>query len=177
MSDPATHDDFAEFVRVNWTALMRMGIAVSGSRAEAEDLVQGALTAAYPRWNKIRPDQALAYVRRAMFNLNISRWRRHRGSELSVAEPPERATPAGTGAVDDRLSLLPLVRDLPPKQRAVLVLRYLCDLSDAEIAETLGIGLSTVRTQAMRALAALRAAHPDPSRSLALTTATTEELR
>jgi RNA polymerase sigma factor (sigma-70 family) len=72
---------------------------------------------------------------------------------------------------------LPLVRDLPPKQRAVLVLRYLFDLGDAEIAETLGIGLSTVRTQAMRALAALRAAHPDPSRGLALITATTEELR
>jgi RNA polymerase sigma-70 factor (sigma-E family) len=177
VSDTATSDDFADFVRVNWTTLMRVGIALTGSRVDAEDLVQGALTAAYPRWNRIRPEQALAYVRRAMFNGNVSRWRRHRGAELFMAEPPERATGSSTHEVDDRLALLPLVRELPPKQRAVLVLRYLCDLGDAEVAETLGISTNTVRTQAMRALAAVRAAHPDPSRHLALSTATTEELR
>ena len=121
-----------------------------------------------------RPDQALAYLRRAILNGNVSRWRRHRGAELVVAEPPEQPYRAGLSAVDDRLTLLPLVRDLPPKQRAVLVLRYLCDLGDAEIAETLGIGTSTVRTQAMRALASLRAAHPDPDRQLV---PATEEIR
>ncbi|MEO8889452.1 MAG: SigE family RNA polymerase sigma factor [Jatrophihabitantaceae bacterium] len=174
MSDVRTREEFADFVRANWTAMMRIAVAVSGSRTEGEDLVQSALTAAYPRWNQIRPEQALAYVRRSILNTHVSRWRRHRGAELVMPDPPEQASAAGTNTVEDRLALLPLVRDLPPRQRAVVVLRYLCDLSDTEIAETLGIATTTVRTQALRALASIRAAHPDPARHLILTT---EELR
>ena len=136
---------------------MAIGIAVSGSRHEAEDLVQSALTSAFPRWERLRPEDALAYVRRSIVNANVSRWRRTRRL-VSVPDVPERSTEDGAAASDAHLTLLPLIRDLPPRQRAVVVLRYLCDLSDPDIAETLGISPGTVRSQAFRALAALRAA-------------------
>jgi RNA polymerase sigma-70 factor (sigma-E family) len=156
-SEHAARQDFEAFVREHWSALMSIGVAISGSRTDAEDLVQTALANAYPRWRRIRRPEALAYLRRSILNAHISRWRRHRGGELTVAEPPE---PVSTGSVDDgvdeRLSVLPLLRDLPPRQRAVLVLRYLCDLPDNEIAATLGISTGTVRSQAARALATLR---------------------
>ena len=160
MTDGAARQDFEDFVREHWSTLMSIGVAISGSRAEAEDLVQAALTSAYPRWRRIRRPEALAYLRRSILNAHISRWRRHRGGELFVAEPPEPAQPrvsSSADSVDERLTLLPLLRALPPRQRAVLVLRYLCDVPDREIAETLGISQGTVRSQAARGLDALRA--------------------
>jgi RNA polymerase sigma-70 factor (sigma-E family) len=156
-NDLAARQDFEAFVREHWSALMTIGVAVSGSRTEAEDLVQTALANAYPRWRRIRRPEALAYLRRSILNAHISRWRRHRGGELTVAEPPEAASAApAEGGVDDRLTVLPMLRDLPTRQRAVLVLRYLCDLPDHEIAATLGISAGTVRSQAARALTTLR---------------------
>jgi RNA polymerase sigma-70 factor (sigma-E family) len=156
-SELAARQDFESFVREHWSALMTIGVAISGSRTEAEDLVQTALANAYPRWRRIRRPEALGYLRRSILNAHISRWRKHRGSELTVAEPPEPAFAGPVeGGVDDRLTVLPMLRDLPPRQRAVLVLRYLCDLPDNEIATTLGISTGTVRSQAARALTTLR---------------------
>jgi RNA polymerase sigma-70 factor (sigma-E family) len=161
VSEAATDDgvrrDFEAFVRQHWSALMSIGLAVSGSRAEAEDLVQTALAGAYPRWRRIRREQALGYLRRSILNANISRWRRHRGSEVMLIEAPDAHS--ATDDVDERESVLPLLRALPNGQRAVLVLRYLCDLPDAEIAATLRISTATVRSQASRGLATLRAVH------------------
>lgn len=157
MNDAAVRADFDAFARENWATLMSIGVAVSGSRAEAEDLVQTALTNAFVRWRRIHRDQALAYLRRSILNANVSRWRRHRGAEVSVADVPDEVRPrADTDGVDDRQTLLPLLRSLPARQRAVLVLRYLCDLPDDEIAETLDISAGTVRSQAFRGLATLR---------------------
>ena len=136
---------------------MSIGVAVSGSRAEAEDLVQTALAAAYPKWRRIRREQALGYLRRSILNANISRWRRHRGREVTLVQAP--AARSATDDVDERESLLPMLRTLPAGQRAVLVLRYLCDLPDAEIAATLRVSTVTVRSQASRGLATLRATH------------------
>lgn len=142
---------------------MSIAVAVSGSRSDAEDLVQTALTNVYPKWRRIRPEDALAYLRRSILNAHISRWRRHRGGELTLAEPLEPTDPGDrTSAVDERLSLLPALRAVPVRQRSVLVLRYLCDLPDAEIAATLGITVGTVRSQAARGLDALRARVPLP---------------
>jgi len=126
--------------------------------------VQTALTNAFARWRGIRPEQALAYLRRSIVNANVSRWRRHRGGEVMLADLPEPATPPSfaTDGVEARQSLVPLLRQLPARQRAVLVLRYLCDLPDDEIAATLGISLGTVRSQAFRGLATLRNASLDP---------------
>ena len=157
MNDAAVRSDFEAFARDNWSTLMSIGLAVSGSRGEAEDLVQTALTNAFVRWRRIQRDQALAYLRRSILNANVSRWRRHRGVEVSMADVPESTERRSAGdGVDDRQTLLPLLRELPPRQRAVLVLRYLCDLPDEEIAETLGIAAATVRSQAFRGLATLR---------------------
>lgn len=157
MLEQQARHDFEQFVRTHWSVLMSIGVAVSGSRAEAEDLVQTALAGAFPRWRRLRHDQALAYLRRCIVNAHVSRWRRHRGGELSVAEPPEVIGETFDHGVDERLSLLPVLRTLPTRQRAVLVLRYLCDLPDAEIAATLDISAGTVRSQAARGLATLRA--------------------
>ncbi|WP_375503573.1 SigE family RNA polymerase sigma factor [uncultured Jatrophihabitans sp.] len=157
MNDAAVRADFEAFARDNWSTLMSIGLAVAGSRAEAEDLVQTALTNAFVRWRRIHRDQALAYLRRSILNANVSRWRRHGGAELTVADVPEVEPPRAVhDGIDDRQTLLPLLRALPPRQRAVLVLRYLCDLPDAEIAETLDISSTTVRSQAFRGLATLR---------------------
>lgn len=162
MDDTASRRDFEAFVREHWSTLMSIGAVVSGSRSEAEDLVQTALTNVYPKWRRIRREQALAYLRRSILNANVSRWRRQRGSELSVAVLPVTASADQSDAVDERESVLPMLRGLPPGQRAVLVLRYLCDLPDQEIAATLRISVGTVRSQASRGLATLRAAHtPD----------------
>lgn len=163
MNDAAAQADFESFAREHWSTLMSIAVAVSGSRTEAEDLLQTALTGAYARWSRIRRDRALAYLRRSILNANVSRWRSNRNTSFSLAELPERADAADSTAVrsvDERVSLLPLLRTLPARQRAVLVLRYLCDLSDAEIGETLGISAGTVRSQAFRGLATLRAHHP-----------------
>jgi RNA polymerase sigma-70 factor (sigma-E family) len=155
--DAQARRDFEAFVRAHWSVLMSIAFAVSGSRAEAEDLVQTALTGAYPRWRRIRPEEALAYLRRSILNASISRWRRHGRGELSVAEPPEPAQVRDQlHGVDARLTLVPMLRTLPPRQRAVLVLRYLCDLPDVEIAATLCISAGTVRSQAAHGLRTLR---------------------
>ena len=162
MDEVALRRDFEDFAREHWSTLMSIGVAVSGSRAEAEDLVQTALTNAFVRWRRIRRDEALAYLRRSILNANVSRWRRRRGNEVTLAAVPEPTFgPVATAldGVDDRQSLLPSLRRLPTGQRAVLVLRYLCDLPDDEIADTLGISAGTVRSQAFRGLAALRADH------------------
>lgn len=157
MDEAAAQRDFEAFVREHWATLMSIAVAVSGSRTEAEDLVQTALTAAYARWRRIRPAQAVGYLRRSILNAHVSRWRRHRGRELSVAQPPEPSA-VDHATVDQRLTLLALLRALPSRQRAVLVLRYLCDLPDDEIASTLEISAGTVRSQAARGLATLRRA-------------------
>jgi RNA polymerase sigma-70 factor (sigma-E family) len=169
VDDLAVRSDFEAFARENWSTLMSIGVAVGGSRAEAEDLVQTALTNAYTHWRRIRRDQALAYLRRSILNANVSRWRRHGRSEFSVAElpdarPGDHASTRSNQSVEDRQTLLPLLRDLPARQRAVLVLRYLCDLPDDEVAETLNVSPSTVRSQAFRGLAALRVAAADHAR-------------
>ncbi|HZE47940.1 MAG TPA: SigE family RNA polymerase sigma factor [Jatrophihabitantaceae bacterium] len=160
MTEAERQAEFTSFVQTHWTQLMTIAVAVSGSRHEAEDLVQTALTNTYGRWPKIREGEALAYLRRSITNAHISRWRRHRGGELILAEPPDAgAVDRAASAVDDRRTLVPLLRELPHRQRSVLVLRYLCDLTDDDVAATLGTSTGTVRSQAARGLATLRRRH------------------
>jgi RNA polymerase sigma-70 factor (sigma-E family) len=148
--------EFTVFVRRHWAQLMTIGVAVSGNRADAEDLVQAALAGVYRNWHTIDQDRALAYLRRSIANGQVSRWRRRR-SESLVDEPPETPHTGGMDRLESRLVLVPLLRTLPDRQRAVIVLRYLCDLADDEIAATLGTTRETVRSQAARGLATLRA--------------------
>nr|WP_263254455.1 SigE family RNA polymerase sigma factor [Saccharopolyspora rosea] len=152
----ATEDDFAEFVRATLPGLMRYGHALTGNPHDAADLVQTVLEKVGARWSKISrtTDEPLAYVRRAMANAHISRWRRTRRETL-LADFPDVPAAAHRDRLEDE-PLWTALRSLPPRQRAVIVLRYYEGLSEAEIADTLGISRGTVKSQASKALTTLR---------------------
>jgi RNA polymerase sigma-70 factor (sigma-E family) len=159
--DPAVEREFTEFVVARTQGLMRVAYALTGDQHAAEDLLQSALAKAAMRWSHINGD-AEPYVRRILYHDHISWWRRRRRRpETSMADLPERADrPDFAGQTNLRLLLWDALRTLPPRQRAVLVLRYLEDRSEREVAEILGCRPGTVASQASRALARLRALVP-----------------
>jgi RNA polymerase sigma-70 factor (sigma-E family) len=148
---------FEEFVAGRGQALQRFGYALTGDWALAEDLLQTALAKAYPRWSRVLRDDPEAYVRKIMLNTWSSWWRRRWRGELPTLLLPEVAAPDRFADVDSRQALRAALAQLPPGQRAVVVLRYHQDLSEAQVAELLGISAGTVKSQAARALASLRA--------------------
>ncbi len=153
----AADADFAQFVTAAMPELLRYGYSLTGNPHDAADLAQSVLERVGSRWASLlgRHIEPHGYVRRAMANAHVSRWRRLRRERL-VAELPE--TPAQPS--HDRLEDEPLWRALqalPPRQRAVIVLRYHEGLSEAEIADALGVRRGTVKSQASKALASLRA--------------------
>ncbi len=150
--------ELAEFVAARWPALLRFGLLLTGNVADAEDLVQGALTRTAGRWHAVRDrDRPEAYVRQAMVRLNVNRWRALLSRERLTATVPDRAVAAQEiESVGVRHTLWAALATLPPRQRAVLVLRYYEDLSEAEIARVLGCRPGTVKSQAAKALRALR---------------------
>ncbi|GIH19692.1 SigE family RNA polymerase sigma factor [Rugosimonospora africana] len=159
--DADTERDFVAFVEARSHALFRMALAMTGHRHQAEDLLQTVLTKALRHWKDIRgePD---AYLRRAMYRQQVSWWRQPRhGREVSTDQVPDRLGPDLTERVDLSVALSDALRRLAPKHRAVLVLRYLEDLPDDEIAQLLGCKPTTVRSQIARALARLRILCPD----------------
>jgi RNA polymerase sigma-70 factor (sigma-E family) len=147
---------FEEFVAGRGQALQRFGYALTGDWALAEDLLQTALARAYPRWSRITRDDPEAYVRKVMLNTWSSWWRRRWRGEVPSAQLPESAGPDSFVAVDSRQVLRAALAALPPGQRAVVVLRYHQDLSEAQVADLLGISVGTVKSQAAKALATLR---------------------
>ena len=150
-------DDFAEFVAARSGALLRTAYLLTGDHHEAEDLVQTALIKVVPRWGRLREPEP--YVRRVLVNESISRWRRRRWRETSVPEVHDRTI---TGHdVDEQLVLRQALARLAPRQRAVVVLRYFDDLTEAQTAGVLGISLGTVKSQSRDALARLRVLVPD----------------
>jgi len=165
------HRDFTVFVEARTPALFRTAMALVGSRERAEDLLQTVLARAFLRWRDIRNGQPEAYLRRAMYLQCVSWWRRRSyGREVATDRVPERGGGDESAAVDLRLSLQAALRRLPPKQRAVVVLRYLEDLPDRDIAEIVGCEPSTVRSQIHRALDRLRAELPTLDHRLEETT-------
>lgn len=162
-------DGFAEFVAARSGALLRAAWLLTGEQAAAEDLLQTALAEVWPRWGRISSGQSPeAYVRRVLLSTFLSgRRRRWRGEvpSASLPEAPDGADLAGRAGARDAVRRA-LAR-LSPQQRAVVVLRYLEDLSVEETARTLGCSTGTVKVQAGRALAVLRA---DPHLGLAAVT-------
>ncbi len=149
-------DGFADFAVAALPTLLRFGHLLTGSPAEAEDLVQEALARSMRRWRRERPDDPVAYVRKVMVNTHLTRWRRW-GSRVRLGDVPETAADdARLERSHDRDALRRALAALPPRQRAVLVLRYLEDMPDDAIAALLGCQPTTVRSQASRGLAALR---------------------
>ncbi|TDC80122.1 SigE family RNA polymerase sigma factor [Micromonospora sp. KC606] len=148
-----TDGEFTTFINERGDKLLRVAYALAGSQHAAEDLLQHALAKAYARWPRIRGD-AEPYVKRILYHDQVSIWRRARRSEIPVANLPERMA---TGPDPElRLLLREALRALPPRQRAVLTLRYLEDLSVAETATLLGCRAGTVASQTAKALARLR---------------------
>ena len=153
-------DDFAEFVAARSGALLRTAYLLTGDHQEAEDLVQTALIKVVPRWGRLREPEP--YVRRILVNESISRWRRRRWRETSVPEVRDTALPAHD--VDEQVVLRQALARLAPRQRAVIVLRYFDDLTEAQTADALGISVGTVKSQSRDALARLRTLVPDLGR-------------
>jgi RNA polymerase sigma-70 factor (sigma-E family) len=165
-------DEFAEYMHARQAGLLRTAYLLTGDRHSAEDLVQTSLAKLYLSWDRVHDRGSLdGYVRRIMVTENNSLWRRAwKKREFATETVPERHV-VDEYDVGARGALWDLVQTLPRKARAVVVLRYYEQLSEAETAEILGISVGTVKSQASRALATLRERAPelDPS--------TTEEER
>ncbi|GAA3244439.1 SigE family RNA polymerase sigma factor [Nonomuraea helvata] len=154
-----TDDDeaaFDEFLAARSTSLLRTAILVCGAtRHDAEDLVQHALEKVYRHWPRIRGDNPEAYARKIVINAAISKARRRKiVQEITFARPPETA--ADSPDLDLRDTLIQELRRLPPRMRAVLVLRYWEDQSEESTAALLGCSAGTVKSQAARGLARIR---------------------
>jgi RNA polymerase sigma-70 factor (sigma-E family) len=151
---------FEDFVRARSSSLLRTAILLAGqNRAEAEDLLQIALERAYRHWARVcATGEQERYVRRILANAAADRWRRlARRPETPVAVLHDEPIVQDSAAeIANREYLLRRLAALPPRQRAVLVLRYYDDLSEGETAQMLGCSLGTVKSQAARGLARLR---------------------
>ena len=152
-------EEFGQFMAARWPGLVRLAYGLTGDRWLAEDVAQAALASAYAAWWRVRrADDPDAYVRRILVNTSNRRFRRRRITE-HAREPgdlPDRAVADPCDLIGQRSALLSALRELPGRQRAIVVLRYWEDLSDAQVAAALGCAEGTVRSQASRALAKLR---------------------
>lgn len=151
-------DGFREFVEARSAALVRSAWLLTGDEGLAQDLVQTALARTWSRWSGIvKQDAPEAYVRRVMLSTFLTWNRRRWRGELPVAVVPERADLRDPLAgVDLRASLHVALRELPPRQRAVIVLRFFDDLTELQTADVLGCAVGTVKSQSAKALAKLR---------------------
>lgn len=145
---------FRAFVEANGATLLHAARLLTGDHHRGEDLVQTALTKLYLKWGRI--DAPLPYARRALVNAHIDQSRRRWWGERPTETLPEVAADAGTSASDQRDELRRLLAGLPARDRAVIVLRYYCDLSEQDTAATLGMPVGTVKSSCARALARLR---------------------
>lgn len=162
-------ESFTEWAIVSRRGLLQTATFLTGDAARAEDLVQEALTRVAQRWPRLRDGNPYGYARQILVRDNISWWRRNR-VELASRVPDPGRTPSGESTVDRRLLLLAALGRLTERQRAVLVLRYFDDLSEADIAQALGISVGTVKSTAHLALRRLRELAPELSDLLSLET-------
>lgn len=151
--------EFTEFVEQASPELLRIAWFLTGDVHRSQDLVQGALLRTYRAWHRVDPPRAVAYTRTVMLNLSREEWRRQgAGRVLTSADAgellPQTPDHADEAAEQDRL--VHGLRALPERQRAVVVLRYYCDLSEQQCADELGISTGAVKSAASRGLARLR---------------------
>ncbi|MEH0929589.1 SigE family RNA polymerase sigma factor [Micromonospora sp. CPCC 205558] len=156
-SKDSLEEQFREFVAARSAALLRTAYLLTGDWATAEDLLQTALTKTYLAWKRLGGIEAVEpYARRVMVNTSTSWWRRRWHGERPTEVLPEQA---GVDEIEQQLDrdlLWRHLRELPNRQRAVLVLRYYEDMSEAQTAAMLDISPGTVKSQTSRALATLR---------------------
>jgi RNA polymerase sigma-70 factor (sigma-E family) len=152
--------EFADFFATRFDGARRIAYAMCGSWADAEEIAQSAFVKLYARWPRIRLETVDAYLRTVLTRGFLDTKRRARAREQIVAEPPETTVPPDAGPAE-RLALRAALLTVPPGQRAVLVLRFVADLSVEQVAETLGCSIGTVKSQTARGLTALRAAYKE----------------
>ena len=150
----ADQREFDAFVVHRSPALLRTAFLLVHDEGRAEDLLQTALAKAWFAWGRIQDPEA--YVRRIIVTTSASWWRRRWNAETPSADLPDRTPDAATGTADADRDLWVAVGHLPRRQRAVVVLRYLEDRTEAETAELLGCSVGTVKSQTSKALAKLR---------------------
>lgn len=164
MNEPPTssEEQFTAFVQANRGGLSRIAVLLTGNRSTADDLFQEALIKTYLHWRRIQPGGHVAYTRRIMVNLTTDAWRRRRYlatpgdlGDLHASAPADQAM----RGVEDRDEIVRELARLTARERAAVVLRYYLDLSEAQVADELGISTGTVKSTCSRALARLR---PDP---------------
>ncbi|MFC0031532.1 SigE family RNA polymerase sigma factor [Micromonospora chaiyaphumensis] len=161
--DPA-EADFCAFVRARTPALQRTAFLLTGDRHLAEDLVQDALARTHRALHRLADEGHFeAYTRTAMYHLHIRRWRRTRLAESLPGELADLAQPDSdhAGRVDLRISLHRALAQLTRRQRAVLVLRFFEDRTEAEAADLLSCSVGTIKSQTSKALARLRTVAPE----------------
>jgi RNA polymerase sigma-70 factor (sigma-E family) len=148
--------------------LLRTARSLTANPSDAEDLLQTALTKTYLAWERIEDHRALdGYVRRALVNTRTSQWRKRRVEEFACGKLPEpEEVPAPDPAEQQALreAMWRSILRLPDRQRAMVVLRYYEDLSEAQTAAVLGVSVGTVKSAVSRALAKLRE-DPDLARA------------
>lgn len=150
-------EEFREFVAARSAALLRTAYLLAEDWGTAEDLLQTALTKTYLAWKRLGELEAVEpYARRVLVNTATSWWRRRWHGERPTEVLPEPAAPDEIEKQLERDALWRHVRALPVRQRAVLVLRFYEDLSEAQTAAMLNIAPGTVKSQTFRALNTLR---------------------
>lgn len=144
----------------HWDRLVRLSYLLVRDQGQAEEIVQDALVAVHQRWDRLDPDRASAYLRQAVVNRSRSALRHRSVVQRFLERQPAPADHPGADEAalvdDERREVLAALARLPRRQREVLVLRYYLDLSEADIAETLGISRGAVKSHASRGAAALR---------------------
>jgi RNA polymerase sigma-70 factor (sigma-E family) len=158
----AAEDSFRDYVAARLVPLARAAYLLTGDRHLAEDLVQASLIRVASHWERVNaagdPDP---YVRRVLYTQYVSWWRRRRILDHPRAEPPDRIVDDHTHDVDTSVTVRRALGRLSPRQRAVLVLRYFEDLTEAQAADALGCSVGTVKSHAREGLARLRASAPE----------------
>ena len=155
MARPPTDEEFTDFVQAAWPALYRTAYLLVGDRGLAEDLVQTALAKTYVSWGRVRDLGAAGVYARTVLVNTASSWFRRRSwsSEVATADLPDEAV---TLPDSDRPMVVAALRALPPRQRAVVVLRFYEDLTVEQTAAALGVNAGTVKSQTSHAMTKLR---------------------
>jgi RNA polymerase sigma-70 factor (sigma-E family) len=149
-------NEFEEFVRARTPALLRSAFLLTGDQQLAEDLVQSALARTHRSWKRLeRVGNAEAYTRKTMYHLQVGWWQRRRFIEVGL-DGADRALRDGSELAASRIDLRRALLRLAPRQRAVIVLRFFEDQTEAEAARTLDCSVGTIKSQTSKALARLR---------------------
>lgn len=164
VSGRSRDEEFVAFVAEHGATLRRIATLLSGDPHRAEELLQATLERTYRSWGRARDGDPLAYARRILANLRIDSWRRTRRELLLTGDQiPDHGEDDRSTEVVLRDELTRALRALPVKQRRVVVLRHLLDMSEADVAVELGIPRGTVKSAGARGLTALRRTLSDPT--------------